>query len=146
MFLLVFLLAIPMVKSEPIVLPILNQKEFKACFFDWCQTIAPDWLETDVNFTYANYSYISVYSNYTNISNNTLYCNGRICNYNDSYYLASNPFNFYNATTMPTDDDSAYYLFSNPYNFINNSFNTSYNAQLGHNTTAEIFKIGRAHV
>lgn len=130
-FTLMFTLSSHNVHASPVVLPIINQNEFQSCFFGFCTPSSPAFLFTDVNFTFANYSYISVYSNFTNSSNYSAYANqSQFCYFvnnetervdflntaNDSYYLASNP-NGYITGYVETDP----YYFSNPYDYLNDS-------------------------
>lgn len=150
-FLLVILVFLPIsIYADQTVLSIINNKEFKSCFLGFCQNVAPPFLLTDINFTYANYSYISVYSNYTDYANQS----------NFSYYVNNDTErtlfnNTYNITYDSKISDNTsfnqsmlYQLFvnltyynTNPFGYITSSFNSSYNTQLGHNTTNEIFTV-----
>lgn len=67
-----FLLIVPTIAyASPQVLPIINQNEFQACFFGWCQTVAPAWLHTDFVTS----------TNIYNITNSTVYNITNITNY-----------------------------------------------------------------
>lgn len=115
-FLLVFAVS---VHASPVVLPIINQNEFQSCIWGWCQTVAPAFLFTDINLTFANYSYISVYSNETNYSleaNHSLYCDSAI---NSSYANSSTWCG--DAQTLQGNDSSYFYPYSNPFNFTNDT-------------------------
>jgi hypothetical protein len=122
MLFLAFLLVIPMVKAEPMIIPIINKNQFQACFFGWCQTVAPSWLFTDLTITNTTYY---VYNNTVNNITNNYTMNETEPMFNGNFSLF-NP--FYNQTTPSVSWVQAqnYYPYSNPFNFINSTYNSSY--------------------